>query len=82
MFQGQIRPKTGLPTMFPKEMEADFALYMKHCCFLRVPRTRALMKEEILHYVQHKNIKIPKLADEGPGTLPFQIILFRNWLAN
>ena len=67
MFEGQIRPKTGCPTMFPTEMEADFALYMKHCCLLRVPRTRTLMKEDVLHYVQYKNLKIKNLADEGPG---------------
>ena len=68
MFQGQIRPKTGSPPLFPPEMEADFVLYMKYCCFLRLPHSRQLLKANILHFVQYKGLKIKNLADDGPGS--------------
>ena len=39
-YQGEIRPKTGSPYLFPKGVEEDIALFMKHCMFLRIPRTK------------------------------------------
>ena len=67
MYSGEVRPKTGSPCMFPRHMEEDIALFMKHCEFLRVPRTKQLMKEDILHFVQYKNLKISRMPEDGPG---------------
>ena len=50
-------------------MEEDIALYMKHCTLLRVPRTRTMLKEDILHFVNYKELKIDNLAEDGPGKL-------------
>ena len=66
-FDGQIRPKTGCPPLFHPELEGEFALYVKHCCILRVPRTRRLLKEDIWHYVQYKHLQIKNLQEGGPG---------------
>ena len=33
-FNGQVRPKTGAPPLFSKELEGDLALFMKHCSLL------------------------------------------------
>ena len=67
MFSGQVRPRTGAPCLFPCHMEEDIALYMKHCQFLHIPRTRQLLRDDILHFVQYKQLNIPRMADEGPG---------------
>ena len=67
MYQGAVRPKVGVPKLFPEHIEEDIALFMKHCALLRVPQTRQMLKEDILHYVQYKELTIPKLAEEGPG---------------
>ena len=65
-YSGEIRPKVGSPTLFTPEVEADIALYMKHCTFLRIPRSRQLLKEDILHYVQFKGLTIKNLSEDGP----------------
>ena len=67
MFKGEIRPKTGSPTMFTPEMEADFTLYMKHCSYMRIPCTQTLLKEDIVHFVQYRNLQIKNMAEDGPG---------------
>ena len=76
MFSGQIRPKTGAPCLFPEEMEADIALYMKHCGFLRIPCTRQILRQDIVHFIQYKNLKFPKMPEDGPGTRNYAIILY------
>ena len=38
MYAGQVRPKMGCPGIFPMELEADMALYLKHCDLLRIPK--------------------------------------------
>ena len=67
MFQGKIWPKTGSPCMFPEEIEADFALYMKHCSFLRIPKSKQKLKEDIWHFVKYKGIDIRRMPEDGPG---------------
>ena len=47
MYEGQIRPKTGSPGIFSHELESDFALFIKHCDLLRIPRTRLQFKDDI-----------------------------------
>ena len=67
MYDGQMRPKTGAPGLFPEELEADLALFMKHCSFLRIPRSRKLLKADILHYTKVKQLTFDKMAEDGPG---------------
>ena len=80
-FNGQVRPKTGAPPLFSKELEGDFALFMKHCLLLHIPQTRSMLKEDILHYVQYKNLDIAKLGEDGPGeiNLHFQYCMVSVW---
>ena len=54
--------------MFSSELEEEFALFMKHCDLLRIPRSRADLKEDIVHYVNVKQLSIKKLQDDGPGS--------------
>ena len=68
MFRGEVRPKTGAPCLFSSEMEEDIALFMKHCTFLHIPRTKKMMKEDILHFIQYKQVQAPRMADDRPGT--------------
>ena len=68
-YAGQIRPKTGAPPIFPYELEADFALFLKHCDLLRIPKTRQQMKEYIWHYICYHNLTFKKLEENGPGKL-------------
>ena len=68
-YQGQVRPKVGAPKLFSDQMEEDLALYMKHCQYLRIPHTKQMLKDEIVHFVQYKNLNISKLQDEGPGMI-------------
>ena len=67
MFGGELRPKIGALCLFPTHMEEDIALFMKHCQFLRIPRTKQKLKEDILHFVQYKELKIPRMPEDGPG---------------
>ena len=67
MYEGQIRPKTGGPPIFPYELESDLALFMKHCELLRIPKTRQDLKSDIWHYVNHYNLTYKRLTDDGPG---------------
>ena len=67
MYGGKIRPKAGGPPIFPIELEGDFALFLKHCDLLRIPKTRLQFKEYIWHYVEHYNLEFKKLEDNGPG---------------
>ena len=67
MYKGNIRPKLGAPGIFPAQLEADLALYMKHCDLLRIPRTRQELKEDIMHYVKYYNLTFNRLQDDGPG---------------
>ena len=67
MFGGELRPNIGAPCLFPTHMEEDIAHFMKHCQFLRVPRTKKQLKEDILHFVQYKQLNIPRMAEDGPG---------------
>ena len=67
MFHGQMRPKTGSPGIFPQEIEADFVLYLKHCSFLRIPRKHVRFRGDILHFTQYKELRFPKMGEEGPG---------------
>ena len=67
MLSGQVQPKTGAPHLFPPKMEEDIALFMKHCTFLRIPRTKKLLQDDILHYIQYKQIQAPRMAEDGPG---------------
>ena len=68
-YQGQLRPKTGFPGIFSEELEADFALFLKHCLFLRIPRSKSRFKQDIAHYIDYNNLTFPKLHEEGPGEL-------------
>ena len=67
MYSGEVRPKTGAPCMFPKVVEEDMALFMKHCEFLRIPRTRQMLRKDIVHYVYFKEMTVPKMPKDGPG---------------
>ena len=67
MYNQEIRPKTGAPAIFSDEIEADFALYLKHCSLLRIPRTRSQFREDILHFTQYKQLTFPKIGEDGPG---------------
>ena len=69
MYKGQIRPTTGCPCLFPPEMEEDIALFMKHCTFLHIPRSKQILKEDILHFVQYKGMNIQRMAEDGPGSI-------------
>ena len=53
--------------MFPDEMEADIALFMKHCSLLRIPRTRDMLRQDIVHYVLYNELSFPKMCEDGPG---------------
>ena len=66
-YGGQIRPKTGAPTLFSKLLKEDFALYTKHCSLLHIPWSRQLLKDDIMHYVLYADLKIDKLSEDGPG---------------
>ena len=55
-------------------MEEDIALFMKHCIFLRIPRTRQILREDILHFVQYKNLNVPKMPEDGPGNIEMKFI--------
>ena len=68
MFGGAVRPKTGAPPMLSEELEGDFALYVKHCCLLRVPRTRDMLRADILHFTQFASLNVPKMPEDGSGT--------------
>ena len=65
MYNQEIRPKTGAPAIFSDEIEADFALYLKHCSFLRVPHTRQVFQKDILHFVQYKQLQVPTRKPVG-----------------
>ena len=67
-YQNQVRPKTGSPAIFPKDLEEDLALFMKHCDLLRIPRTRDRFKEDISHYVEYNSLSFKRLEKDGPGT--------------
>ena len=67
MYDGQVRPKTGAPGIFPTHLEADLALFIKHCDLLRIPRTRKDLKSDIWHYVKHNDLEFKKLTKDGPG---------------
>ena len=69
MYEGQIRPKTGSPAIFTPELESEFALFIKHCDLLRIPRTRLDFKDDILNYVRYHNLTIKRLEDDGPGNI-------------
>ena len=66
-YGGKIRPKTGRPLMFSIEMEEDLALFMKHCDLLRIPKTCNDLTADIVHYVSYHNLKVKRMADDGPG---------------
>ena len=66
-YHGELRPKTGAPGIFPKELEAEFALFLKHCQFLWIPKTKNQFKEDIRHYINFKKLTFKKLQDDGPG---------------
>ena len=68
-FDGQVRPKTGAPPLFPHDLEGDFALYVKHCSLLCVPRTRQLLKDDIMHSVQVTQFQNDKLGVDDPGDM-------------
>ena len=53
--------------MFQFEVEGDVALFVKHCCFLRIPRTHEMLRKDILHYTQYKQLNVPKMPEDGPG---------------
>ena len=55
-YQGEIRPRTGAPGIFPRPFEEDLALFMKHCDLLKIPRTRQQLKDDIWHYVWYHNL--------------------------
>ena len=76
MYQGQVRPKIGALKLFPDAMEEDLAIFMKHCKFLRIPQMRQMLKEEILHFVQYKDMTVPKLGDDGPGIASFVLLYY------
>ena len=67
MYGGEIRPKIGSPHMFPRHMEEDIALFMKHCTYLRIPKTKQNLKEDILYFVQYKQLDFPRMPEDGPG---------------
>ena len=67
MYAGQVRPKMGCPGIFPTELEADMALYLKHCDLLRIPKTQLQFKEDIQHYVKYNDLTFKLLTEDGPG---------------
>ena len=67
MYGGQLRPKTGSPGIFTEELESEFALFLKHCQLLRIPRTRKKFKEDIMHYVNYYQLTFNRLQEDGPG---------------
>ena len=67
MFEGKIRPKVGSPSIFSPELEEDFALFIKHCDLLRIPRTRPIFRQDVVHYVENKELTIPRMSENGPG---------------
>ena len=68
-YHGAVRPKIGAPSMFPISLERDFALFLKHCDLLRVPRTKTDLKTDIHHYVNYYKLDFAKLTHDGPGKL-------------
>ena len=54
--------------MFPIELEEDFALFLKHCDLLRIPKTRNDLKAHIVHYVDHHSLTFERMAEDGPGS--------------
>ena len=67
MYEGQVRLKIGSPGIFPDELECEFALYLKHCDLLRIPKTRADFKKDILEYVNYHNLTFKQMHEDGPG---------------
>ena len=67
MYGTVLRPKIGSPSIFPKELEEDLALFVKHCDLLRIPKTRKDLKIDIMHYVHYHDLQFKKLQDDGPG---------------
>ena len=61
MYEGQVRPKTGSPGIFSHELECEFALYLKHCDLLPIPKTQQEFKEDILMYVDYFKLNLKKL---------------------
>ena len=67
MYKGQVRPKIGSPGIFPDELESEFALYLKHCDLLRIPKTRQEFRQDIQHYVKLHDLTFKLLTEDGPG---------------
>ena len=78
--KGQSRLKTGFPGIFPEDLEADFTLFIKHCQFLRIPRSKTRFKQDIVHYVEFNNLEFKKMQEDGPGNsyLMYNVQRFRN----
>ena len=66
-YGGQLRLKIGSPGIFPYELEGEFALFLKHCELLRIPRSKLRFKEDIRHHIEHNNLTFEKLSPDGPG---------------
>ena len=71
-YHGAVRPHT---CMFPVALERDFALFLKHCELLRVPRTKSDLKRDIQHYVKYYNLQFKKLTEDGPGEFKYYMLL-------
>ena len=67
MYGGDVRPKTGAPSIFPEDLESEIALFVSHCRLLRIPRSRSILRDDIVHYVQYAKLNFPKMHPNGPG---------------
>ena len=75
MFHGEVQPKTGSPCMFSAEKESDIALFMKHCQFLRIPRTKQMLKDDIWHFVKFKQLHVPTMPEDRPDKIFYNSII-------
>ena len=67
MYEGEVRPKTGAPTIFNEETEADIALFACHCRLLRIPQSRPILRSDLAHFVQNSPQLNIRMAKDGPG---------------
>ena len=71
LYKGDIRPKTGAPTIFTTEFEEDIALFASHCKLMRIPRSRPKLKDDILHYLDNTDNTASPFKQKCPGTIIF-----------
>ena len=67
MYNGEVRPKTGAPTIFPEHLEADIALFASHCRLMRIPRSTTILRKDIQHFVMYSPQYATRMSHDGPG---------------